>query len=393
MLTSDGFNGRFELNKIDEDTGLPLLEELCESLTELIQSVLLKGNNFSTNENKVAHLRSISTTSLKQFDEGNQSPAVKVKRSLDLTFDSSAPSVAPSIAPSSFPDLILNSNQIRSIIIILRCSGALSVIGSMSMIYDIIKSGNLRSQCRLRLLSGMSIFDILSSSAFFCASWPTPQTVVSKRYDLEAFGSVNICQAQGFFLTLLIGSLCYSLSLTVYYVLVVKYGKSEEWLKEKVEPWMHAFSIGYGTIVPLILLPFGFDAYRNYYSVCRPKDNRYATWLAYYFSALIILLISCLNFSLYKAVRKIERKVARFSSASSSTRQRVSQSRQIALQCFAFSASFYITYLPELIYSIINISRDQNENQYKLFLIVAICSPLQGFLNAFVYFRPRIFKK
>jgi len=77
---------------------------------------------------------------------------------------------------------MLSKSEVHSFILCSRCSSALSFIGSAAMIIDIIKSGKVWKQCRLRILLGISIFDIMSSLAFFIGPWPTEKTIVGEYY-------------------------------------------------------------------------------------------------------------------------------------------------------------------------------------------------------------------
>ena len=115
---------------------------------------------------------------------------------------------------------MLSKIQVQNNLVTLRCSSALSFIGSVAMIIDIITSGGIGKQCRLRILMGVSVlFDIMSSSAIFMGSWPTEKTPVGKYFGLNSYGNYYTCQAQGFFGMSAVGSICYNVCLALYCVI------------------------------------------------------------------------------------------------------------------------------------------------------------------------------
>ena len=280
---------------------------------------------------------------------------------------------------------MLSKNEVHSLVVTIRCSSALSVMGSTAMIIDILKSGNVRKQCRLRILMGVSIFDIMSSLAFFMGPWLTEKTPAGEYYGLSSYGNYYTCQTQGFFASLTVGSYCYNLCLAIFYVLAVKYSKTENWFKSNVEPWMHFMSVSYSLTISIAMLPFGFDAYaiKDLMLCTASMENEYAVNAIYRFSQVIIWLIFILMIVLYWAVKEQQKIVASYRHSMSI---RASQSRKVARQCFAFSGSFFIAYVPLLI----SYHLKSDEPLYLLAFLVFLCAPILGFLNAIVYFLPRI---
>jgi hypothetical protein len=121
-----------------------------------------------------------------------------------------------------------------------------SIAGSSLIIRDVIQIRNKKSvalSTRHRLLSGMSVCDILSSSAWFLTSWPVPKDMPFAA--VWNVGTTQTCTAQGFFLQLGIGTVLYSACLALYYLLVIRHGWKNEYIAKRVEPWMHFVAIGY----------------------------------------------------------------------------------------------------------------------------------------------------
>jgi hypothetical protein len=139
-----------------------------------------------------------------------------------------------------------------------------SVVGSALIIRDIIQIRNKKSvalSTRHRLLCGMSVCDILSSSACFLTSWPVPKDTPFAVWNV---GTTQTCTAQGFFNHLAIGTVLYSACLALYYLLVIRHGWKNEYIAKRVEPWMHfvaigfALSTGIASLALKIFNPIGF---------------------------------------------------------------------------------------------------------------------------------------
>ena len=76
----------------------------------------------------------------------------------------------------------------RALVTILRCSTALSIIGSLLILWDIVKSGKIKKLCRLRLLTGVSVFDLLSSIGYLTGPLATPKSPKSEYFGFKAIG-------------------------------------------------------------------------------------------------------------------------------------------------------------------------------------------------------------
>ncbi len=82
---------------------------------------------------------------------------------------------------------------------------------------------------QLQLLSTLSLFDIMGSTAYSLTTLPTlePEELYGAK------GNQETCKAQGFFIQ--IGTIAWFLnvSLALYYLLTIKYGWTKERLKRK----------------------------------------------------------------------------------------------------------------------------------------------------------------
>eukprot|EP00579_Thalassiosira_antarctica_P017786 CAMPEP_0201945186 /NCGR_PEP_ID=MMETSP0903-20130614/53774_1 /ASSEMBLY_ACC=CAM_ASM_000552 /TAXON_ID=420261 /ORGANISM="Thalassiosira antarctica, Strain CCMP982" /LENGTH=321 /DNA_ID=CAMNT_0048488247 /DNA_START=56 /DNA_END=1018 /DNA_ORIENTATION=- len=68
-------------------------------------------------------------------------------------------------------------------------------------------------------------------------------------------GSQATCSAQGFVMTVGMGSgLLYSCSVNLYYLAIVKYNKSDRYIRTKIEPFLHGVPIVFALIYSITLL-------------------------------------------------------------------------------------------------------------------------------------------
>jgi len=120
----------------------------------------------------------------------------------------------------------------------------------------------LRSRAKLsnsyhRIMFGMSVTDIILSSALGLSSLPAP---IGTPDVWKSIGNRSTCKAQGFLI--MFGSIAaptYFLSLQMFYLCMIKYQSSRQNVRQKVEPFLHVAPILVGLIaavVPLVTNSF-----------------------------------------------------------------------------------------------------------------------------------------
>ena len=181
--------------------------------------------------------------------------------------------------------MVFSPKQQLALALAPKVSGFLSILGSGWIVVEVLTTKEKVHNVYNRLLLAMSVIDVLTASWFFASTWPIPAGTANV---FQPLGSIQTCSAQGFFLqfaianpicklvlVLLAGndvsSPCCARSqtrhfscdgyglifpffqcsadntfLSVYYLLVVKYGVSEERLRFNVEPPMHLFALAFG---------------------------------------------------------------------------------------------------------------------------------------------------
>jgi hypothetical protein len=135
-------------------------------------------------------------------------------------------------------------NQQVALAITPKVSAFLSFFGStwilIQVVFDSSKRIDKKGNVLSRILFGMSLFEALESIWNFGSTWPIPRGTQGV---FGAIGSTQTCTAQGFFLQLGLSVPMYNASLSIYYLLKIRYNVSDDVLRLRVEPYLHAVSI------------------------------------------------------------------------------------------------------------------------------------------------------
>jgi hypothetical protein len=256
--------------------------------------------------------------------------------------------------------------QLTAAVLCPKFTAAASVVGSSLIIRDIIlrrknKADDLST--RHRLLAGMSVCDILSSSASFLTSWPVPEDVSWTIWTVWNVGNKQTCTAQGFFIQWGIGTATYSASLALFYLLVIRYGWKNEYISKYVEPWMHFVAVGFALTTSVAALaldlfnPIGYMCFIAAYprfctqsyenkgpTNCTRGDNariyQEAFWIVP--ACCIIVWLAVSMFLVYWKIRTIESGSSHFQS------QPGRLQRRFAVQAFLYVGAMFITWGPLL---------------------------------------------
>lgn len=157
-----------------------------------------------------------------------------------------------------------------------RISGTISAISSATIIYLIFKSESKLYSIYHRIMFGMSAADIIGSTAMALTTIPMPKDL--SMYDFHEFaeacwvglrlGNIQTCEAQAFFIVW--GSVtmyAYNAMLCVYYACAIGLRMTEDAIKKKAEPYLHAIPVVYafGMALPPLVKhqynPIGSDAW------------------------------------------------------------------------------------------------------------------------------------
>jgi hypothetical protein len=118
---------------------------------------------------------------------------------------------------------MLSIGQQKALAVLPKITGFPSVLFSVAVVAVILRDRKKKSKVYHRLILGMSLADISSSIWLAMSTWPIPNKTVI----VWAVGNTTSCTFQGFFTQFGISSPAYNLSLSVYYLLVVRYAWKE----------------------------------------------------------------------------------------------------------------------------------------------------------------------
>ena len=154
-----------------------------------------------------------------------------------------------------------------------RISGSISAISSSTIIFLIFRSQPRLSTIYHRIMFGMSIADIMASTAMALTTLPMPRNddpVWNRRYygsyngkifwsDQTKLGNELTCAAQGFFYATGISiTFAYNGMLCVYYACAIAFRMHEKDIRNKVEPVLHGVPLvlGLGNAIPAFMYHF-----------------------------------------------------------------------------------------------------------------------------------------
>ncbi|CAB9498141.1 expressed unknown protein [Seminavis robusta] len=141
----------------------------------------------------------------------------------------------------------LSDGQERVIALLPLIPAMLSICGSLTLIRLLHKAHYQRPY--RRILLGMSCYDILNSITVSLQTFLTPRDT-SRR--LWAVGNTTSCNAMGFLFQFSYPSFMYFGGLSLYYVLVVKFGVTNDTFARRMEPFLHVITLAWPTITAFV---------------------------------------------------------------------------------------------------------------------------------------------
>ena len=317
-----------------------------------------------------------------------------------------------------YRDQLYTEQQSRLLTNIPRISAPLSVIGSSTIVYIILKDRKRKlKRVYHRLLLAYSSIDAICSFNLALSALVVPQGTPGV---WGSHGTSATCEASGFITQYSLSLGVYASFICVYYVLVLRYGIREKTLAKRVEPFVHAFSLITPAVLGAIMIHqdnynptnvmmgwcfinvYPMDCLRREEIECQ-RGAGYQFWLilnnAPFFFFMAVVLVSC--WLTYTKVRSSEKRGARWSFhhqntanhlAAQQSRASVRRVRETATQAFLYIAAFFLTYIFFGIGTLFGPSTTTKENRSFYFPVVVLTKiflPLQGFWNCFIYIRPR----
>ena len=306
----------------------------------------------------------------------------------------------------------------------------LSITASALIITNILHQNSEKRNSYHRILLAMSLFDILFSLSACLQMFLMPAATSPR---LTAMGNPASCTAVGALVQLSFATYWYNGVLSVYYLLTVVYGWSQDKIRRVAEPAWHTVCVSFALVTATLGLVFGwyseldigFGCWVNDYprgcevldettgemgEMCLSDD---IAWLiAGIPITLLLFVVIFVNIRIYCHVRSVllksrrhtfERSVSSRSLGSMTNHtintnnnnpnsdSQLRRMRQVAIQGFLYVAAFWMTGIFNALVRIVegyNLVTDESD-VYPLLFLQALWSPSTGFFNMIIYFRPR----
>jgi len=307
-------------------------------------------------------------------------------------------------------------SQAKALSIIPHVTGTMSLIGSCSILSDILMSDGQGKLTRPyhRILLGISTVDALTSIALALSTLPIPAGTEGV---YNARGNTQTCTVQGFFVQLNVLSYFYNVILSAYYLLLGKYRMLDAEIA-RYEKWMHAVAITLGLGFAILGLPLNLYNNANlwcwvaaYPSNCedasgepgpvpceRGQSAWLFRWLIFYGPTwLAVLAVVAMMVMLTRSVSSDEKEMVRLQiemrrrSEQEENGDRpppIETNRYERSKLICGQAGFYvIVFLVAIGFASMNrlYQLITGQSSFVLLLGHSIFGPLQGFFNMLVY--------
>jgi hypothetical protein len=264
----------------------------------------------------------------------------------------------------------LSTPQQLALAITPKCTASLGIPSSIFLISEVVcdfRSGKGTSAVQ-RVLVGVAVIDILSSFAWFLSSWAVPR---ESGFALAA-GTRGSCTFQGFLLQLAVGAPLYNSSLSLFYLLMIKYNWSDAKLAA-LERWVHGLILLFAVGTAIVLIPL--EQFNQVGAVCWidsvpdecgtfqnsragvPCERGKNAWiygLTLFYGPLWICVIACviMMIQVYCSVRATMMRARRYSLTRSRRNVGQNETTVVAIQAALYTLSFLVTWMPSTIWSI-----------------------------------------
>ncbi len=373
--------------------------------------------NFKRQHNTTIRLHTSTCTSKAKIIMGNSiSNQIAAKSQMD---------------PIAMEDLIAlggewkYTNDDKNHGILRSVSGMTSVVSSSTIIWMILRSHNGLSTIQHRLLLGLCISDLISSSSLSTFNVMVPSEI--DYYVWNARGNEATCDAQGFLISMgTCSGLWYNASLNLYYLAAVKFEKDDGYIRSRMEPFFHGVPIVGALAISIAFLVGGhynsdaagycggnkchYPPHCHGYDVGEIRDGfeipcgrgiesadtaKFTIMIAMFLPAIIM---SSSLISIYSAVKRQEKKISRYgistlrlntstNSYRVSQRTQSQQSRAVMHKAFGYSFAWFLSFGMYIILVILTLLGIDTS---KALYVTHVCLPLQGFFNLIIYLYPKV---
>ena len=317
----------------------------------------------------------------------------------------------------------LSHSQQVAVSMISILTGALSLLGSATIIFLLLVQRSRIENVKYRFLFGLCLSDVLNSLWYIVWSTTLPEGSI-----WGAWGNRATCNAQGFFLDLgLIGPF-YNGGLCLYYYQSITKKLSNKEIAKKYEWITHflAFTWNVGTGVAALALdlytvcgigcwisPEPLFCERQTSVECTNNENAYV--FAWVFNGMPLTFLAIFIFycmvQIYKTIKAAYKRaeicsIHSFSEQDEQPAERTETGRPQSLQrrnarmyyadkihdagvqCFLYVLVYFVTHAWAFV--VVIIEQSGSRNPFAILFLNQFFWPLQGFCNVFVFLRPGI---
>jgi len=255
------------------------------------------------------------------------------------------------------------------------------------IISSVVRSEKNRQNMQQRLVGAMSCFDFMVSIVWFFTIFFIPSDFEDKGFPL-ALGNDASCSVQGFFIQLSTASFIYNISLSFYYICIIKYNCTSLKMRS-IEKYLHIVPVGFGLLTAIIAVSMGLIGDADW--DCWIKAEFYEYQWGLFFGPLFVSLgLTILNMArVHRHVKRTEAKAAKWRMNERQS-QIYKNTNQVAKQNRLYVLSFVVIWLLPSIARIIQIFGVTIPSWFAV--VCGTVIPSQGFFNALVYFRLRFNK-
>lgn len=302
----------------------------------------------------------------------------------------------------------LTDNQEIVLSLLYVLSGTLSVLGSSTIVYKVLKNRKKTTPYD-RLMLGLSGFDILASLTFALSPFLLPAKTSPRVW---ASGTDATCSVLGLFTQLAFAALVYNGLLSFYYLLTVRFGVKRKQFSDRYEFWMHFCTIIFFVFTAIVGAAIGLYSeiqvslgcwINDFPKGCSENGGCISQHIAWVFGAgptlLTFLSILVNNLVIFFHVRRnlgersgqgLTAEEAISARQSERAARQRSQIREVATQGFLYVGTFVMAYTPAIVLRGVEGYSDGTVDEgpiYPLLVLNSLLLPLQGFFNMFVYNR------
>ena len=228
-----------------------------------------------------------------------------------------------------------------------------------------------------QLVLGVSAFDIVSSTAYMLVGVLAP-------YDAGFYlsrGNVTTCKIQGFMIQLgQSTSMFYNMFLALYFFLVVVRGWRESSCR-KIIVWVHVAAVVCSVGLAVGAIPF-IEAQFGVCGILPPLTS--SQWqVSLFYTAPVSIVLFTLTVSTLAICRSVyiqEKRARKWKFV----KKKLSMTREVLWQSFWYVMAFCVT-LPMMLVSFY--APFEYPRGFWIFIVTAFLAPLQGLMNALVYFQ------